>query len=97
MKILGGGPNHRRPADINVLDQFLECDSRLGGGLFEGVEVDHHHVDGGNVVLGDGGDVLGVFPAMQDASVHFGMQRLDPPVEHFGEAGKFSNVFDRDA
>ena len=34
---------------------------------------------------------------MQDAAVHLGMQRLDAAIEHFGEAGEFGDVFDRDA
>ncbi len=37
------------------------------------------------------------FAAMQDAAVHFGMQRLDASIEHFREASEFGDVFDGDA
>ena len=97
VKILGGGADHGGSADVDVLDQLLERHAGLGGGFFEGVEIDHDHVDGLDAVLGDGGDVRGILAAMQDAAVHLGMQRLDPAVEHFREAGEFGDVFDRDA
>ena len=41
--------------------------------------------------------MVGIFAAMQNAAVNFRMQRLDAPVEHFGEAGQFGDVFDGDA
>ena len=97
VKILGGGADHRRSADVDVLDQFFERDAGLGRGFLEGVEIHDHHVDRRDAVLGDGGDVLGIFAAMQDAAVDLGMQRLDAAVEHFGESGEFGDVFDGDA
>ena len=33
---------------------------------------------------------------VQNAAVHFGMQRLDPPVEHLGKAGELGNVLHAD-
>ena len=45
----------------------------------------------------DGGDVLGIFAAVEDAAVHLGMKRLDAAVEHLGEAGEFGDVFHGDA
>ena len=51
VKILGGGADHRRAADIDVLDDFVKVDAWLAGRLFEGVEIDHHHVDGLNAVF----------------------------------------------
>ena len=97
VKILGGGADHRRSADVDVLDQFLESDSGLGRGLLEGIEVDHHHIDGSDAVFGNRRDVLGIFAAMQDAAVNLGMQRLDAAIEHLGESGEIGDVFDGDA
>ena len=97
MKILGGGADHGRAADVDVLDQFLEGDAGLGSGFLEGVEIHDDHVDGSDAMLGDSGYVLRIVAAMQDAAVHFGMQRFDAAVEHFGESGEVGNVFDRDA
>ena len=97
MKILGGGADHGGSADVDVLDQLFESHAGLGSSFFEGVEIHHDHVDRLDAVLGDGGDVRGILAAMQDASMHFGMQRLDAAVEHFREAGEFGDVFDGDA
>ncbi len=97
VKVLGRRADHGRSADINVLDQFLEGNSRLGGSFLEGVEIHDYHVDWGDAVLGHSGDMFRVFAAMQDAAVNFGMQRLDTAVEHFGESGEFGDVFDCDA
>ena len=97
VKILGGGADHGGAADVDVLDQFFEGHAGLGRGFFEGVEIHDHHVDGSDAVFGDGGYVLGIFAAMQDAAVNFGVKRLDAAVEHFGEAGEVGDVFHGDA
>ena len=44
-----------------------------------------------------GRNMLWVFAAMQDPPVNFGMQSLDPAIEHFRETGQFGDVFHRDA
>ena len=93
LKILGRRADHRRPADINVFDQFFKVHAGLGRGLLKRVKIDDHHVDRLDAVLGHGGAVRGVFAAMQNSAVDFGMQRLHPPIEHFGKAGELGNVF----
>ncbi len=72
-------------------------DAGLERGLFEGVEVDHDHVDGLDVVLCDGGDVLGVGADVEDAAVDLGVEGLDAAVEHLGEAGEVGDVADVEA
>ena len=69
----------------------------LGGGLLEGVEIYHHHVDGLDAMLGNSRAMSGILAAMQNAAVHFGMERLHSSVQHFGKAGQFGNVLHRDA
>ena len=97
VKILGGGANHGWPADVDVLDQFIEGDAGLSRSFFEGVEIHHHHVDGSDAVFGDSRYVFGIFAAMQDAAVNFGVQSLDSAVEHLGESGEVGDVFHCDA
>ena len=48
-------------------------------------------------ILGNRRAMFGVVAPMQDASVHFRMQRLDAPVQHFREPGQLKNIFHRNA
>src|SRR5271154_7588078 len=57
VKIFGGGADHGRSADVDVLDQIFEGHARLGGGFLEGVEIYHDHVNRLDAVLGNGGGV----------------------------------------
>ena len=96
-KVLGGGADHGGAADVDVLDEVAEGDAGLGGGLLEGVEVDHHHVDGLDAVRGDGGFVLVVAADVEQAAVDLGMEGLDAAVEHLGKAGEVADVLDGEA
>lgn len=83
--VLGGGANHGRAADVDVLDRIGQGAIGLGDGGGEGIEVDHDHVDGGDVVLSHDGVVL--LATAENAAVDLGMQGLDPAVHHLGESG----------
>jgi hypothetical protein len=48
-------------------------------------------------VLGNRCAMAAIFPAMKDASVNLGVQRLDAAVEHFRESGQLGNIFHRDS
>ncbi len=67
--------------------------SRLGRGLLKRVEIDYHHVDGLDAMLARRGHVRGIVADVQNAAMDFGMQRLDPAIHHFREAGKLGDVF----
>ncbi len=92
-EVFGGRANHGGAADVDVFDEVTEGDAGLCGGLLEGVEVDHDHVDGLNAVRGYGGFVLRVAADVEQASVNEGMQRLYASVEHLGKTGEVADVF----
>ncbi len=96
-KVFGGGADHGGAADVDVLDEVAEGDAGLGGGFLKGVEIDDDHVDGLDVVLGDGGFVFGVAADVEQAAVDLGMKGLDAAVEHLREAGEVADVFDVEA
>ncbi len=96
-KVLGGGADHGRAADVDVFDQMAEGDAGLSGGLLEGVEIDDHHVDGLDAVRGDGGLVFLVAANVEQAAVDLGMEGLDAAVEHLGKAGQIADVLDAEA
>ena len=95
--ILGRRPDHGWPADIDVLDEIFEPRVGFGRGVFEAVEVDHHHVDGRDPVLFDGAAMRVIGADGQNSARDLGVQGLNAPVEHLGEAGDFGDVFDGDA
>ena len=93
--ILGGGAQHGRAADIDVLDGIGErcvCvrDSRL-----ERVQIDDDDIDRLDAVLGH--RRLIDTTAGEDAAMNVGMQRFDPPVHDFRETGDGGNIGDGDA
>jgi hypothetical protein len=85
-EVLGRRPHHRGAADVHVLDRLVER-AALGHLVLEGVQVHDHHVDGRDLVLLEGGEVLRGVAAREDARVDPGVQRLDAPVQDLGEAG----------
>ncbi len=85
-KVLGGGADHGGAADVDVFDQMAEGDAGLRGGLLEGIEIDHHHVDGLDAVGGDGGFVLRVAANVEQAAMDAGVQGLHAAVQHLRES-----------
>ena len=95
--VLGRGPDHRRAADVDLLDERVELDARPRGGGRERVEVDDDELerrDGGGHELAP---VVGEPAVGEDPAVDPRMERLDPPVEHLREAGHRGDVGDRQA
>ena len=94
--VLGRRADHRRPADIDILDHCGD----LGAGsdsCLEGIEVDHHQVDGADLMLGHGAGVIGIVAHRQEAAVDLRMQGLDAAVHHLREARVVGDLGDRDA
>ena len=90
--VLGGRPDHRGAADVDLLDRF---DLRHAGPrhrLLEGIEGDDDQIDRCDPVLAERGEMLGDITAGQDSAVDLRMERLDAPVEHLGETGRLRHV-----
>jgi hypothetical protein len=91
--VLGGGADHRRAADVDVLDAVFVGRALLDGRL-ERVQVHYQEIDRLDAVLGHRLPVLGIAADRQQAAMHLGMQGLDAAVHHLGEAGKVRHVRD---
>ncbi len=94
--VLGRRSNHRRAADVDVLDDLGVVGPHPRRRAFEGIEVDHHQVDVLDVVLGGGADVLGVVADREQSGVELGVKRLDPAVHDLREAGEVVDRADGD-
>ena len=82
------GPQHRWPADIDVLQRFFDADIRPSDRLAKRIEVHADDVDRSQCVRLEFRQVLRLIPAGQDAAVHRRMQGLHPPVQDLRKAGE---------
>ncbi len=86
--IFGGGTQHGRTADVDMLDGVGKGDIGLGDGLLELIEVDRDQVDHLDAVLSGLLHVLLGIAAGQKGSMDLGVQGLDAAVHHLGIARK---------
>ena len=89
--VLGGGADHRRAADVDVLDAVV-VSRALRDRRLERIEVDHQQVDRPDAVRGHRRRVLLVVADRQQPAVHLRVQRLHPAVHHLGKAGQLRDV-----
>jgi hypothetical protein len=94
LEVLCGGADHRRAADVDVLDHLGKLHARPDRRLLEGIEIHHHHVDRLNIVRRDLLAMARVLAPVEDAAVYLRVQRLHSAVQHLREAGQIRNVAD---
>ena len=82
--VLGGGADHRRAANVDVLDAVRVVGAG-GDGRLERVKVDRDQVDRADIMRRHRRLVAGVTAPGEQAAVDFRMQRLDPAVHDFGK------------
>ncbi len=70
--VLGGAAQHRRSADINVLDAILVAAIRFGDGAGEGIEIHDQQIDRRYLMFGHH-RIIGA-AAAQQAAVDLRMQ-----------------------
>ncbi len=91
--VLGRGADHRRTADVDVLDDLVERRAARDR-LAERIEVHDDQIDRVEAGLLHLGPVLGRRPP-QDPAVDARVQRLHPPVEDLGRAGEVAHLAHR--
>ncbi len=93
--VLGGGPNHRRPADVDILDGIVDRGVVSRDGLLERIEVDDQQVDRFDAVFQH--HVLVNAATAEKPAVYDGVQRFHTPVHNLREAGFLTNFNDFEA
>ena len=92
--VLGRSPDHRRAADVDILDAVvIACTFRCR--FLEGIKVHDQQVDGTDAMRLHRGQVFGIVAQGQQPAVDRWVQRLDPAVHHFGKARHIGHVHHR--
>jgi hypothetical protein len=94
--ILGRRANHRRAADIDILDRRGVIGA-LRHGLLERIEIDHKKVDRRDSVRLHRRAVIRVVAQRQKPAMHHRVQRFHAPVHHLGKARHIGHVPHREA
>jgi hypothetical protein len=94
--VFGSGADHGGAADIDVLHDRLKIGAARDGGL-ERIEIDHEQIDAFDPVRPHGMSVARLVAIPEKRAMDFRVQRLDPAIHDFREAGDVRNVGHRDA
>ena len=92
--VLGRGPQHGRPSDVDVLHRLADPAVRAIDRPFEGIQVDGEQIDRLDAVLAHGPVVDAAAP--QQAAVDERMEGLDPPGHDLREARERGDLGDRE-
>ena len=95
--VFGGRPNHGGATDVDVLDRLIPGDVRSSNRLAEGIEVDHHHIDVGDVLLLKISLVGRVTPLGQNPAMHPWMERFHTTAKNFWSPGVLRHTGHRKA
>ena len=93
LPILRPGSNHRRAANIDVLNACLKIRATRNGG-FERIEIDDQQVDCANAVRFQRGRVVWIVPQRQQPAMYGWMQRFYATIHHLREACELRNIPD---
>ena len=91
--VLGRRADHRRPADVDILDDGVALGAAHHG-VEERIEVDHDEVDRGDVMRVHRRDMVGIVADREEPAMNLRVERLHPPVHHLREAGQVGDVAD---
>ena len=92
--VLGRRPDHRRSADVNVLDAIsVRCAARHR--RLERIEVHDSQIDRVDAMRGHRQQMLVIVAQRQKPAMHHRVQRLDPTVHHLGETRHLGHIAHR--
>ena len=94
--VLARAAHHRRPADIDIFDRFVQRRAGAGDGLAKGIEIDDHQVDRRDTGAFDRLDMRGNVAPREYAAVNFRVQGFDAAVEHLRKTGMVRHLGDAD-
>src|SRR5690606_28882994 len=82
--VFGRRAHHGGAANVDVFNGGGQIAIGICDRGLEGVEIDHHHIDGFDAVLCH--HCISSAATTEDAAVNFGVQGFHPAIHHFGKA-----------
>ena len=95
--VLGGRADHRRPADVDLLDRLGQARLGLRDRRLERIQIHRDQIDRRDAVGFDVALVARVVAAREQAAVHARVQRLHPAAQHLRAPGELRDVDDGQA
>ena len=95
--VLGGRPDHRRSADVDLLDELVDRDPGALQRLRERVEVADDDLERCDPRGEQLASVVGQPAVGEDPGMDPRVERLDPPIEHLGRPGDCGHIGHRQA
>src|SRR5882724_4402079 len=92
MEIFCCRAHHRRSTNVDVLDDLFEIHTRLGSRLLKRIKIHYHHVNRRDAMLFHCRTMPCDIAPVEDAAMHFRLQRLHTAVEHLRKAGEVGDV-----
>src|ERR1700738_1087239 len=84
--ILARAPQHRRPANIDLLDRLFQRHVRLGHRVLERIEVNHCKIDWFNLVSCRLPSVIWIVSEKQQSAVYLRVESFDSSAQNLREA-----------
>ena len=89
--VLGRGADHRRTADIDLLDCLIRVYASRNR-LLERIEIDDQEIEGLDSMIPQGVLVLEAAAGCEQPAMDLGMERLHPAVHDLGKAGQGRDI-----
>ena len=90
--ILGCRTQHRRTANVDILDCLLDRHTLLLNRLTEGIEIHADHVDKLDLILLEGLQVALIVTTSQQTAMHLRVERLDTTITNLREARYIADI-----
>ena len=79
--IFRSGANHRRAANVDILNCRCKRDILFRHSCFKRIEVGYHQIDGGDAVRIRFNAMFGIIPLREEPAMNFRMERLDSTIK----------------
>ena len=84
--------NHRRAADVDILNRFCKRDIRSRHGCLKRIQIAYHQINGSDTVCCRLGTLFRIIPLGEEPTVNFRVERLNSAIEQLRKAGVVGDI-----